>query len=177
MLGYNDLLSKPSIELNTIWEPIIKKARWKKNLNMSSGKKQTYIIVVILVSKNIKFISAKNSLWNVQQDIWRNDDRRWLLKLLRQSSGGCSFNTDCRLVTIQEYLTLLPGYESEQLTPVDSIKDVVRSSVKVPQFDKHLKKAGGHIDRNVVEIINMKTRVWKPLMIKIIKLCLRNLDN
>ena len=28
MLGYNDLLSRPSIELNTIWEPIIKKARW-----------------------------------------------------------------------------------------------------------------------------------------------------
>ena len=26
MLGYNDLLSRPSIELNTIWEPIIKKA-------------------------------------------------------------------------------------------------------------------------------------------------------
>ena len=31
MLGYNDLLSRPSIELNTIWKPIIKKARWKKN--------------------------------------------------------------------------------------------------------------------------------------------------
>ena len=27
MLGYNDLQSRPSIELNTIWEPIIKKAR------------------------------------------------------------------------------------------------------------------------------------------------------
>ena len=27
MLGYNDLLSRPSIELNTIWESIIKKAR------------------------------------------------------------------------------------------------------------------------------------------------------
>ena len=27
MLGYNDLLSRPSIELNTIWELIIKKAR------------------------------------------------------------------------------------------------------------------------------------------------------
>ena len=41
MLGYNDLLSRPRVELNTIWEPIIKKARWgwKKNLNMSTGKK------------------------------------------------------------------------------------------------------------------------------------------
>ena len=27
MLGYNDLQRRPSIELNTIWEPIIKKAR------------------------------------------------------------------------------------------------------------------------------------------------------
>ena len=64
------------------------------------------------------------------------------------------------------------------MTPVVSIKDVVRSSVKVPEFDKHLKKAGGHIDRNVVEItIKMKTIVQKPLMIKINKLRLRNLDN
>ena len=68
--------------------------------------------------------------------------------------------------------------ESEQATPVDSIKDVVRSSMKVPEFDKHLKKAGGHISRNIVEItIKMKTIVQKPLMIKINKLRLRNLDN
>ena len=58
--------------------------------------------------------------------------------------------------------------ESEHATPMDSIKDVVRSSVKVPKFDKHLKKAGGHIGQNVVEItIKMKTIVRKPLMIKI----------
>ena len=57
--------------------------------------------------------------------------------------------------------------ESEQTTPVVSIKDVVRSSVKVPEFDKHLKTAGGHIGRNVVEIrIKTKTIVRKPLMIK-----------
>ena len=31
MLGNNDLLSRPSIEMNTIWKPIIKKARWKKS--------------------------------------------------------------------------------------------------------------------------------------------------
>ena len=59
-----------------------------------------------------------------------------------------------------------------------SIKDVVRSSVKVPEFDKHLKKAGGHIGRNVVEItIKMKTIVQNLLMIKINKLHLRNLDS
>ena len=58
---------------------------------------------------------------------------------------------------------------------VVSIKDVVRSSVKVPEFDKHLKKAEGHIGRNVVEIrIKMKTIVRKTLMIKINKLRLRN---
>ena len=49
--------------------------------------------------------------------------------------------------------------------------------MKVPEFDKHLKKAGGHIGRNVLEIIiKMKTIVRKPVMIKINKLRLRNLD-
>ena len=39
-----------------------------------------------------------------------------------------------------------------------------RSTVKVPEFDKHLKKAGGHIGRNVVEItIKMKTIVRKTI--------------
>ena len=72
------------------------------------------------------------------------------------------FNPDCRRVTIQKYLTLVT--ESKQVTPVNSIKDVVRSSVKVPEFDKHLKKARGHIGRNVVGItIKMKTIVRKPL--------------
>ena len=59
---------------------------------------------------------------------------------------------------------------------MNSIKDVVQSSMKVSKVDKHLKKAGGHIAQNVVEItIKMKTIVQKPLMVKI-KLCLRNLD-
>ena len=61
---------------------------------------------------------------------------------------------------------------------MDSIKDVVRSSLTVPVFDKHQKKAGGHIGRNVVEItIKMKTIVRKPLMIKINKLRLRTTNN
>ena len=47
---------------------------------------------------------------------------------------------------------------------MDSIRDIVQSSVKVPEFDKHLKKARGHIGQNVVEItITMKTFVQKPL--------------
>ena len=65
------------------------------------------------------------------------------------------------------------------MTPGDSIKDVVRSSVKFPEFDKHLKKAGGHIGRNVVEItIKMKTIVCKPLIMTFIcsKNCLINID-
>ena len=57
--------------------------------------------------------------------------------------------------------------ESELVTPVDSIKDVVRSFLKVAEFDKHLKKAGEHIGRIVVELtVKMKTIVRKPLMIK-----------
>ena len=47
----------------------------------------------------------------------------------------------------------------------------------ISEFEKHMKKVGGHIGRSVVEIIKMKTKVQKPLMIKIIKLRLRNLDN
>ena len=61
---------------------------------------------------------------------------------------------------------------------MDSIEDVVRSSVNVPEFDKHLKKVGGHIGRNVVEItIKKKTIVRKPLMMKITKPRHSNLDN
>ena len=103
------------------------------------------------------------------QDTCHNGYRRWFPKLLRrQSSGGCRFNPHYRQVTIQEYLTLVMSNESEQVTPVDSIKNIVQSSVKVPEFDKHLKKAGGYIGPNVVEItIKMKTIVRKPLMIKI----------
>ena len=54
------------------------------------------------------------------------------------------------------------------MTPVNSIKGVVRSSVMVPEFDKLLKKVGGHICRSIVEItIKMKTIVRNPLMLKI----------
>ena len=56
--------------------------------------------------------------------------------------------------------------ESEQATPVDSIKDVVQCSVWVPKFDKHLKKARGRISENIAEItIKIKTIVRKALMI------------
>ena len=39
MLGYSDLLSRPSVEMNTIWEPIIKKARKKSILAKSKNRK------------------------------------------------------------------------------------------------------------------------------------------
>ena len=64
----------------------------------------------------------------------------------------------------------------DPIKDMDPRNDVVRSSVKVPEFDKHLKKAGGHIGRNVVEI-TMKTIVRNSLLKKIIKFRLRNLDN
>ena len=72
---------------------------------------------------------------------------------------------------LMPFLRSIPYY-------MDSIKDVGRSFLKVPEFDKHLKKAGGHVGRNIVEItIKKKTVVRKSLMIKIIKLRVRNLDN
>ena len=85
-----------------------------------------------------------------------------ICRLQVQSSLQVSDNIGILNTCTQLWLT-----ESEQVTPVDSIKDVVRSSVKVPEFNKHLKKAGGYIGRNIVEItIKMKTIVQKPLMIK-----------
>ena len=75
-----------------------------------------------------------------------------------------SNNTEILNPCTQLWLT-----ESEQAFPVDSLKDVVRSSVNDPQFDKHLKKAGGHTGRYIVEItIKMKTIVRKLLMIKML---------
>ncbi len=44
------------------------------------------------------------------------------------------------------YLTLVPGYGKRN--QIVSIKDVVREGSQV----QHLKKAGGHISRNIVEI-------------------------
>ena len=117
---------------------------------------------------------SQNWICNLQQDTYRNGSRRWFPKLLRrQSSGGCRFNSDCGQVVILNVCTLLWLTESEQVTPVHSIKDIVRSSMYVLEFYKRMKKVGKHI---VVEKM-MKTLVWKLLMIKIIKLCLRNLLN
>ncbi len=65
-------------------------------------------------------------------------------------------NPHYRRVIYRNTCTRIWQTESEQATPV-----------KVPEFDKHLKKAGRHIGRNVVEIaIKMKTIVRKTLMIK-----------
>ena len=94
-------------------------------------------------------------------------------RLQVQSSLEASNNTGILNPCTPLWLT-----ESEQATPVVSIKDVVRSSVKIPEFNKHPNKAGGHIGWNIVEItIKMNSIVRKPLMIKINKLWLRNLDN
>ena len=89
-----------------------------------------------------------------------------------QSSIQVSNNTGIINTFTRLWLT-----ESKEATPVDSIKDVVQSFVKVPELDKHPKKAVGHIARNVVETTKkMKTIVRKPLMIKFNTLRLRNLD-
>ena len=87
--------------------------------------------------------------------IWRLEVQSWM----QANSNMGIFNTCIRL-----WLT-----ESEQATPVDYIKDVVRSSVLAPEFDKkHLKKTGGHIGRNVGNItIKIKTIDRKPWLMKI----------
>ena len=72
------------------------------------------------------------------------------LLLFPQRFGRYSASNNTGILTTYTRLWLT---ESEQATPVVSIKEVFRSSVKVPEFDKHLKKAGGHIGLNVVEII------------------------
>ena len=106
-----------------------------------------YCIVTCLQSGLVPSAFKETIVWRLQVQSW-----------LQVSNNTGMLNTCTWL-----WLT-----ESEKATPVDSIKDVVRSSVKVPEFDKHLKKAGGHIGWNVVEMsIKMKTIVWKPLMIKI----------
>ena len=93
--------------------------------------------------------------------------------------GNLLGTSNYRRVTVQEYLTLVPSYgkrNQNRRPPMDSIKDLVQRSVKVPEFNKYLKKAGGHISWNIMEItIKMKTIVWKPLMIKekfVILLCI-----
>ena len=128
--------------------------RFKISNNESNSKEKNEWILILMASRAN----------------WKNNSYRlWVPKLLkRQSSEGCRFNPHYRRVTIQEYLTfpvMANGIRTGD--PVDSIKDVVLSSVKVPEFDKHLKKAGWHIGRNVVEIaMKMKAIVRKPIMKK-----------
>ena len=94
-----------------------------------------------------------SSLSSNETIIWRLQVQSWL-----QASNNTGILNTCKRLWLME---------SEQKTPVDSIKDVVRSSAKVPKFYKNLKKAGGHIGWNIVEItIKMKTIVRKPLIIR-----------
>ena len=55
---------------------------------------------------------------------------------------------------------------SRQMTLYILYLKLQQFQVKVPEFDKHLKKAGRHIGQNIVVITKMKTIVQKPLMIK-----------
>ena len=58
----------------------------------------------------------------------------------------------------------------------DQVTRMVWSSVQAPKLNKHVKKAKRHIGQNIVNI-TMKTIVWKPWVMKNIKLCLKNSDN
>ena len=102
-------------------------------------------------------VACSNSVSHNRVQVLSSDNVVQVQSSLQASNNTGIFNTCTRL---------WPA-ESEQATLVVSIKDVVRSSMKVPEFDKHLKKAGGHIGRNVVKItIKIKTIVRKTLMIK-----------
>ena len=83
---------------------------------------RTFVFIVIVISPTFRpirppvfFRCLSNSGTYIElrttSFIEWNGYRRWFPKLLkRQSSGGCRLNLDYRGVTIQEYLTLVPGY-------------------------------------------------------------------
>ena len=75
---------------------------------------------------------------------------------------ACSQDWTCNL----QMIVSLEAWGTKVYTHYAMCTAVVRSSMKVHVFDKHLKKAGGHIDWNVAEMtMKMKTIVQKPLMI------------
>ena len=77
------------------------KEKKRKNLNMSTGSNSCQVRTFSL--KVPKIHSELSSRTHGVTVIGVGS-------LRRQSSGGCRFNSDCRRVTIQEYLTLVPGY-------------------------------------------------------------------
>ena len=81
-------------------------------LRTTSFIESTRVACFDSVSHNrVQGLSIPVLLCHVSCWTWRNGYRRWFPKLLRrQSSGGWRFNPDYRRVTIQEYLTLVPGY-------------------------------------------------------------------
>ena len=103
MLGYNDLLSRPSMELITIWELIIKKARGK-NMNMSTGKKIIHNRSNFGQVRTLSLYVPKihSELSSRTHGVTVNG----VGSLRRQSSGGRRFNLDCRQVTIHKITKL-----------------------------------------------------------------------
>ena len=85
---------------------------------------RTTVFIFIVISTTFRSICLSAFFRCLSNSgTWRLKVQSW-----RQSSNG-----------ILNTCTWLWLSESEQVTPVDSIKDVVRSSLKVPEFDKHLK--------------------------------------
>ena len=104
----------------------------------------------------------------------------WGRYLRRQSSGGCRFNPNCRRVTIQEYLTLVPGYalRNQNRRPCKFNKGYSSKFRVGSRFRQTPEEVREDISAKTLRkiTIKMKTIVWKHLMIKIIKLRLRNSD-
>ena len=86
--------------------------------------------------------------------------------LLSKFLGRSSMISIIKVVRIIVFIVIVISITFRPIRP--PAFEVIRSSEKVPEFNKHLKKAGGHIGRNVLEItIKIKTIVRKPLIIQI----------
>ena len=94
----SDLLSRPSIELNMIWEPIKRLDEKKVPKIHSELSSRTHSITVIGIGS---LISKETIIWRLQVQFW-----------LKASNNTGILNTCTRLWLM----------ESELVTPMDSIK-------------------------------------------------------
>ena len=89
-------------------------------------------------------------------------------KFLDYVSGRKLFSLTRLFTIIFRSVKKREEWKKNQKRKMDSKKDVVRSSVKVPEFDKH------RPEDISAETMKMKTIAQKPLMMKIIIIMLRH---
>ena len=106
--------------------------------NQTKSNQKSHVVIDVKSFFAFVIIRYFDKILLKETIIWRLPIQTWL-----QASN----NTGMRSAYTRLWLK-----ESEQATPVDWIKDVRRSFMQAPEFDKHLKKAGGHIVRNILNI-------------------------